>query len=180
MLGPVLERLHAEMLDPAIKRTFAVMARAGLLPPAPPPLRRQSLQVEYISMLAQAQKAVATAGIERLMGFVATLAPVHPAAADNIDFDEVVGEYATLVGVNPRIVLPAPAVAQLRQARAQQEAAARAQQQAIQAGTAFAKGARDLSEAHLGNGNLLESAAQAVAASLHPAPAAAPPTRSGP
>ncbi len=180
MLGPVLERVQAEMLDPAIKRAFAVMARAGLLPPAPPPLRRQSLQVEYTSMLAQAQKSVATAGIERLMGFVATLAPSRPDVADNIDYDEVVDEYAALVGVSPRIVLPPPAVAQLRQARQQQAAAAQAQQQAVQTGTAVARGALDLSEARIGNHNLLETAAQAVAATLHSAPQAAPPPRTQP
>ena len=34
-LGPVLERLHDELLDPLIDRTFDIMLRRGLLPPIP-------------------------------------------------------------------------------------------------------------------------------------------------
>ena len=33
MLGPVLERLHNELLDPLVESTFTHMVRAGLLPP---------------------------------------------------------------------------------------------------------------------------------------------------
>jgi hypothetical protein len=42
------------------------MVRNGLLPPAPKRLDGNDLQVEFISILAQAQKSVATAGIERM------------------------------------------------------------------------------------------------------------------
>ena len=33
MLGPVLERLHDELLDPLIGRVFQIIARAGQIPP---------------------------------------------------------------------------------------------------------------------------------------------------
>src|SRR5207248_10610807 len=65
MLGPVLERLHDELLDPLVKRVFNIMTRNGMIPPAPRGVRLQHLTVEFISMLAQAQKAVATGAIER-------------------------------------------------------------------------------------------------------------------
>ncbi|MDH8265416.1 portal protein, partial [Klebsiella pneumoniae] len=35
MLGPVLERLNDECLNPLIDRTFSIMARKNLLPPPP-------------------------------------------------------------------------------------------------------------------------------------------------
>src|SRR6185503_3409752 len=63
MLGPVLERLHDELLQPLVARVFNIMARNGQLPEPPCGLDRRGLQVEFISILAQAQKAVATAGI---------------------------------------------------------------------------------------------------------------------
>ena len=35
MLGPVLERLHDDLLEPLIGRVFQIMARAGQIPPPP-------------------------------------------------------------------------------------------------------------------------------------------------
>jgi hypothetical protein len=42
------------------------MTRNGLIPPLPRGVDGNGLQVEFISILAQAQKAVATVGIERM------------------------------------------------------------------------------------------------------------------
>ena len=82
MLGPVLERLHDELLQPLVARVFNIMARNGLLPPAPKGLARDlggnGLQVEFISILAQAQKSVATAGIERMWQFGAQIGAIKP------------------------------------------------------------------------------------------------------
>ncbi len=63
MLGPVLERLHAELLDPLVTRVFNIMERQGLFAdiPSPPMLDLRHLQVEFISMLAQAQAQAQTA-----------------------------------------------------------------------------------------------------------------------
>ena len=65
MLGLVLERLHDELLQPLVARVFRIMVHNGLIPPPPRGLDSNGLQVEFISILAQAQKAAATAGIER-------------------------------------------------------------------------------------------------------------------
>jgi hypothetical protein len=45
------------------------VARNGLIPPPPKGVANNGLQVEFISILAQAQKAVATVGIERRHSF---------------------------------------------------------------------------------------------------------------
>ena len=56
MLGPVLERLHDELLEPLIGRTFQIMARAGEIPPPPSPmLDGLRLQPEYVSPMAGMQ-----------------------------------------------------------------------------------------------------------------------------
>ena len=174
MLGPVLERLNAELLDPAVKRTFAVMSRAGLLPPAPRELQHQPLQIQYVSVLAQAQKAVATSSIERLVAFVASLATTRPEAADKVDFDVLVDEYADLVGVSPKAIVPQAQVMRVRQAKAQQQQALAAHQQMLQTGTAVAKGARDLAQAKLGDGNLLQTAVAGLARQMAQPAATAP------
>ncbi len=50
MLGPVLERLHDDLLEPLIGRVFQIMARAGQIPPPPSPmLDGLRLQPEYVS-----------------------------------------------------------------------------------------------------------------------------------
>lgn len=121
MLGPVLERLHHEFLDPLIDRVFAIASRAGLLPPPPPALAGQRLRVRYVSMLAQAQRAVATGAIERLCGFAGSLAAADRSVLDRIDFDQALESYAEAIGVDPRLLRPDEAVATRRAQRQQNE-----------------------------------------------------------
>jgi hypothetical protein len=131
MLGPVLERLHHELLDPLIDRTFAIMLRNKKLPEIPDELNGADLRVEYISMLAQAQRSVAVSGIERLAGFVGNLAQAKPEVLDKFDADQAVDEYAEALGTSARIVVPDDAVMKIREQRQKQQQAA--QQQAAMA-----------------------------------------------
>jgi len=56
MLGPVLERLHDDLLEPLIGRVFQLMCRSGHLPPPPwPELDGQRLLPEYVSPMAGLQ-----------------------------------------------------------------------------------------------------------------------------
>jgi hypothetical protein len=147
-LGPVLERFENEALDPAINITFDIMLRNGLLPPVPQELSGQKIKVEYISMLAEAQKAASTAGVERLAQFVGSIAAVKPEVLDNIDFDEAIDEYADMLGVSPKVIMSLVKVQQIRAARnAQQQ-----QQQQLQNSTAAAQGAQTLSQTDVGGG----------------------------
>lgn len=141
-LGPVLERLQDELLDPLIDRVFGVALRAGLLPPPPEELQGQDLRVEYISIMAQAQKLVGTAGTERLAGFAGNLAAVRPDVLDGLNFDLMVSDYADMLGTNPDFILPKERVDAVRQEKAKQVLA----QQQAQAGLAMAQGAKTLSE----------------------------------
>lgn len=127
-LGPVIERLHNENLDPAISRTFAIMHRAGILPPPPQELQGMDLKVQFISTLAQAQRAVAIQGIERMAGFVGNLVAVYPSVADKFDADQAVDEYADATGVPAGVIVSDDRVAEIRKSkeRAQQGAAAAA------------------------------------------------------
>ncbi len=153
MLGPVLERLHDELLDPAIDRVFNILLEKDLLPEPPRELRGVNLDIEYISTLAQAQKAAETGSIERISGFVGNLAGAKPEALDKIDLDAAIDEYAEALGVSPKIILGADQVAETRAARAQ----AQQQQQAMAMAQQAASGAKTLSDAKLGKGsNVLE------------------------
>lgn len=126
MLGPVLERLHNELLSPLIDTTFEYAREAGILPEAPPELEGMELNVEFISVLAQAQRAVATQGMDRLLGTVSQMAAVNPSVLDKINFDQVVDDYGDAYGVNPKIIVPDDVAAGIRQQRAAAQQAAQA------------------------------------------------------
>lgn len=104
MLGPVLERLHNELLDPVIDRTFNIMQEVGIVPPPPKELHNTELAVNYISVLAQAQKMTVTNSIDQFTGFVAGLAQHFPEAKHKIDPFGVVDVYAEAMSVDPTIV----------------------------------------------------------------------------
>lgn len=147
-LGPVLERFENEVLDPAINRCFQIMLRAGMLPPIPKELKGKHIQPEYVSMLAQAQRSAMTAGMERLAAFAGNVSAVNPGVLDNIDFDEMIDEYADLLGVPAKIIVPYAKVLQVRAQRAKQQQAAAAMQTSM----AAVQGAQTLSQTDVGGG----------------------------
>ena len=148
-LGPALTRLQEELLDKMIDRAFAVASRAGLIPPAPEEIQGMPLRIEYVSVLAQAQKMSGITAIEQLSGFVGNMAGVNPQILDKFDMDEAVDQYAEMIGVPPNLVVPDEAVAQIRQRRAQAQAAQ--EQQAQMQG--MAQGAKTLSETDVSGEN---------------------------
>lgn len=150
-LGPVLERFQSESLDPEIDRIFNIMLRAKLLPPPPAIIAGQSLKIEYVSMLAEAQKAAATAGIERLLALLGNIVGVDPDAVDVVNIDKAIETYGELIGVAPEIINSLKQIMMIRQ----QKQAAKQAQQAAQMAPAAAQGAQaamNLSNTKLGGG----------------------------
>ena len=127
MLGPVLERMHNEILDPLIEMTFSRMLAAGIVPQPPDELQGMDLNVEFVSMLAQAQRAIATNGVDRFVGNLGAVAGIKPEVLDKFDADHWADIYADMLGLDPGLIVPGDKVALIRQQRAQ---AAQAQQQA--------------------------------------------------
>ncbi len=151
MLGPTLERENDELLDRLIGRVFNVMDRRGMIPPAPEALQNSPIKAEYISIMAQAQKMVAMAGLERFATFVTNMSQAFPDTLDKINSDNLVGEYADMTGVTPRVLRSDDEAASIRQGRAdalQKQAEAEQQSQSAQA-------ARDFSQADMSKDNAL-------------------------
>jgi hypothetical protein len=124
MLGPVLERLHDELLSPLIDTTFNELLRADVLPPPPPDLQGVELTVEFISMLAQAQRAVGTNSVDRFVGNIGVVAQYKPDVLDRFDADVWAESYADMLGVDPSMIVASDKVALIRQERARQQMAA--------------------------------------------------------
>lgn len=142
MLGPVIERLFDDLLDPLIDRTFSQLVNTGVLPEPPEELQGRTLRVNYISTLAQAQRAIGTGTIERVSQFVGGLAAAsgNIAVWDKFDLDQAVDEYGHLVGVSPKLIIPDEVVAEIRQQRAAQQAEQQQQAQMMGLADAAAKG----------------------------------------
>lgn len=158
-IGPVLDRLNDELLDPAIDRIFNIMNRRGMLPPPPEELQGQPLRVEYTSVMAQAQKAVGIGSIERFVGFIGNMtAAGFQQAADKLDVDQAIDEYGDMLGVPTTITKSDEQVQAEREQRAQQQQAA----QSLQMGAGAADIAKTLSQAGTGDPNLLTSIQQAM------------------
>lgn len=122
-LGPVLERTHYEGLNHDVARAFEILMRHKVLPPPPEVLDGMALEVEYISLLATAQRAIGAGPIERFSGFMGNLAAGNPAILDKWDMDQTVDEYGDVVGVPASMIRSDDQVAQIRADRQKQEAA---------------------------------------------------------
>jgi hypothetical protein len=104
-LGPVIERVNGEKLTVAIERTFGIMQRRGLIPPAPDALRNSpDLKIEFVSILTQMQRAVGLSQIERTVQFVGGVAGMYPEARFKLDPNAIVDEYASRAGMPPKLV----------------------------------------------------------------------------
>ncbi|HBY4759125.1 TPA: phage tail protein [Klebsiella pneumoniae] len=161
MLGPVLERLNDECLNPLIDRTFSIMARKNLLPPPPDILQGMPLRIEYISVMAQAQKSIGLSSLSSTVGFIGQLAALGKTEAlDKLDADQAIDAFAEMSGSSPTVIVPQEQVEQIRQQRAQQQQ----QQQMVAMGMAAAQGAKTLSEAQTADPSVLTALSNAAGA----------------
>lgn len=128
MLGPALESLTDELLDPTIEIVYAVRLARGLVKPPPQELDGIPIKVEYTSILAQAQKAAGTGTIERVIGFVANIAAAQqsPEAFDAINLDAAIEAVHDAQGAPARMLRSDDERNAIRQQRAQQQQMAQA------------------------------------------------------
>ena len=154
-LGPVLESLDHGLLQPLIEATFHFMQEADILPPAPESIVGRPVKVEYISLLAQAQRAIGVGAIERTIGFAGTLAQIKPEVLDLLDGETAMREFADYVGPPPALLHTPDEVEQNRAARAEQQA----QQSMIENAQPMAQAAKLISEANMMGAEALQRGA---------------------
>lgn len=141
VIGPVIENLLSESLQPKLKRIFGILKRKGMISPPPKSLQGVPLDIQFVSILALAQKSASTGGIEALMRMVGELGQVHQEVLDNVDFDETIQEYNDLLGNKQKILKGPKTVAAIRQQRAQAQQKQEQAALAAHAATVADKGA---------------------------------------
>ncbi|MCC7304753.1 MAG: phage head-tail adapter protein [Alphaproteobacteria bacterium] len=165
-LGPVLERLHNELLGPLIDMTFVRVVEArgpdgkSILPQPPEELQGMELKIEYSSILAQAQRSINTNATDRWVFSLGEVAKVKPTVLDKFDEDKWAEIHADDLGVNPELIVADEQVAIIRKARADQQAAMAEAAMINQGADTAAK----LSKADTGNKNALTDITRAVGA----------------
>ena len=142
LLGPTQERIENELLKPLVDITFDAMLEAGEVPPWPDELEGMDLNVEFLSPLAQAQRAVGASVDDRVQMKVQSLMETHPEAGDLLDVDHHVRKFVDKVGGSAEQILAPEDVEKKREQRAQAQAA-QAQMELMQQGTETAKTAAE-------------------------------------
>lgn len=152
-LGPVLEQLNQDLLDPLIDIVFDIMVKREMLPPPPEEIAGQDLKVEYISIMAQAQKLTGLNAVERFTSYVGQVMQADPQVLDKVHTDQLIDVYGEIVSLPPDIVRTDEDVNKIREDRA----AAQQQQAAMEQQAAMVQGAKDLSETKLDEGSALDA-----------------------
>jgi len=142
-------------LQKIVQRSVDILFRQGKMPELPAALRdnRTSMKVDFIGILAQAQKkAHQTSGIMQgiqIMGALAQLAPAIPQIAeafDYVDASVIMKKGFEAGGMSQLAIREEDDVQKLRQARAQAQMEAAQQQQMMQEEEAVMKNYRQLNE----------------------------------
>ncbi|MDR0250196.1 MAG: phage head-tail adapter protein [Burkholderiales bacterium] len=151
IMGPVLENLHHELMEPLVDQTFVVALESNLLPPPPQELQGKELSIEFVSTLAQAQRAMSTNAIDRYTLALGTIAQMKPEVLDKFDADKWADIYSDALGINPGLIVSGEQVTLVRQQRAEQMA----QQQKMEAIQKMAGTAAQLGNVPTGEQNAL-------------------------
>lgn len=150
-LGPVLEQTDQDLLNPLVEITFMLGNRQRRFPPPPQEIQGAQLGIEYLSIMAQAQKAAGLAGVERFMNDMSQQAEAFPEVRDKIDIDQYAEIVGDMTSVPPQLIRSADQVAQIRQSRAK----AQQQQQQAEQAVQRTQAAKNLSGASLDGNNAL-------------------------
>jgi len=161
LLGPVLGRLQAELLQPLIGRCFAILSRQKAFAAAPPMLRDGNIDIEYVSPLAKAQRTGDVQGILQMIEFLMPLMQLDQGVADYLDMDGLAKHIIKVTGTPATVVRGEGEVSGIRENRAaamQQEQELMAAQQVASAAGEAAPALRAVDETEIGQ-ELIEGAA---------------------
>lgn len=156
-LAPLLQQVYvgaAELIDVV----FEICCEDGIIPEPPEQIQGFDTEAEFISTLAQTQKASSIGAVERTVTFAANLASAtnSPIPIKKLSLAEIIDDYADYTGVETDNIVPTDVV--LKEIKAEQQRAMQQQQiqqemAALQQGSQIIK---NMGGADASGGNLLE------------------------
>lgn len=132
MLGSILERQNVELLEPIIKtaveRILKMRDRYPDLIMKHEQFSEEPFDIEFVSILSQAQKAAGSANLERATQYLLGVIQANQESADFVDVDKLIQHYCDMNSVPADVLRSLDAVKKIREERAAQQ---QAQQQAM-------------------------------------------------
>lgn len=104
MIGPAIERQLHELLDIIVKLTLSKSLAIGAIPPPPPELSEAEYKIEYISLLAQAQKLVMSQSMHAYLGVAERVAQLDLFTVAKTDWNEYLNQFGDMVGLPAKIM----------------------------------------------------------------------------
>jgi len=158
MLGPTIERQTSEVLDPIIERVFMCMLRANMIPPPPMEMIGQSLKIDYVSTLAQAQKMLGISNMRAFKQDAMEIAQVSEDGIIKVNWEEYLDQEAFKLGIPAGITRSKEEVAAIKEAQVQAAEQERQDAMMMQA----ADDVKKLSQADTSGKNALTDVVEAV------------------
>ena len=155
LFGPVIENQIHEKLEKIIERTFDALDRGGKLPPVPEELAEESIEIEFISLFAQAQKYIGVRSIEGALGIIGAFAQIDKQAIDVVNVDNGIELACDMMGTPPPMLNSRERIKEIRQQRSameQQQMAAQMAQQQAQTAATTATASKDMAAANMVGG----------------------------
>lgn len=136
--APHQGRVQEEFLVLKIQRRFAILWRAGQIPPPPPEMAGLELRVTYLSAAAAAQRSSEGNAVLRVLEDIGPLIQLKPRLADRLDDDGLLETLIDARGAPARAFRSREAADELAAKRQEQEQAMQAMQ-AAQSGAGVMK-----------------------------------------
>jgi hypothetical protein len=139
--SPTFARLTGELLNPLLERVFNILFRMGKFPPVPEDIGENGFEykMQYTSRIALALRSLPSIGWQRTLERLGATAQFNPEVLDLYDFDKAERSAGLADGVAAEVIRPMDQVQKIRADRAEQQAAAMQQQQALMAADAASK-----------------------------------------
>lgn len=106
LLSPLLQQIHSG-LNVIIDWVFQECINLNILPEPPAEIMGANMDIEFVSTLAQAQKATKISAMERFTTFTVNLAnSLDPALTKKINANKMVDDYADYANISPEQIVP--------------------------------------------------------------------------
>jgi hypothetical protein len=128
VIGYSVGTYEQQVLQPNVRRTFNILYRAGMLPPAPKAVLdavkdKTYLKIEFLGRLSQLQRQYfQTSGLNNAISYVGAIGQMNQDSLDNVDFDELMRTSLESVGAPESVIREEDDVKAIRQNRLAQQA----------------------------------------------------------
>lgn len=121
LLSPLLMQIYSSLRQ-IIEITFYYCIQFNLVPEPPQQLKGENMEIEFVSILAQALKAQNIASMERFTTFTINLAnTIDPTLKYKINGCQMIDDYADFANIDPAQIQPTENVEAIKQQIMEQE-----------------------------------------------------------